>query len=261
MDTGYLPMSGAIKDRMNKRDNESGKKIETETGEEIPVTFHDSPAAALKDAAARAADGDAESGAEEAEATAPNAETVAEVSAVDEASADADHQADEQEGTPDAQEAQAQDPLTAAQKEAADYYDRLLRLSAEFENYKKRSSRELADFRKFANELIIKDLLGVIDNLERALASAADQEGNANSIAEGVELTLKEIFKILDKNGVTPITAEGEAFDPTYHQAVMQQETADHPPNTVVQELQKGYLLHNRLLRPSMVAVSKPVGD
>jgi molecular chaperone GrpE len=150
--------------------------------------------------------------------------------------------------------------LAAAKQEAADYYDRLLRLSAEFENYKKRSSRELADFRKFANEQIIKDLLGVIDNLERALASAADQEGNADSIAEGVELTLKEILKILEKNGVTAIAAEGEAFDPTYHQAVMQQETPDQPPNTVIQELQKGYLLHNRLLRPSMVAVSKTGG-
>lgn len=153
-----------------------------------------------------------------------------------------------------------EDPLTAAQQEAADYYDRLLRLSAEFENYKKRSSRELADFRKFANEQIIKDLLGVIDNLERAIASASDQEGNAGSIAEGVELTLKEIFKILEKNGVTVIAAAGETFDPTYHQAVMQQETSDQPPNTVVQELQKGYLLHNRLLRPSMVSVSKAIG-
>lgn len=154
-----------------------------------------------------------------------------------------------------------EDPLEAAKREAGDYYDRLLRLSAEFENYKKRASRELSDFRKFANETIIKDLLGVIDNLERALTSAVDQEGSAGSIAEGVDLTLKEILKILEKNGVTVIAAEGENFDPTFHQAVMQQEAPDQPPNTVVQELQKGYLLHNRLLRPSMVAVSKAAGD
>ncbi len=250
---------------MSTRKNESGKKTETEAGEEIPVTFHNTPANAAANTEADAEESDGKAAAKGKGASAPDAEVSAEVSdetsapvtAADQASADADHQANEVDRGADAE---GEDPLAAAQKEAADYYDRLLRLSAEFENYKKRSSRELADFRKFANELIIKDLLGVIDNLERALASAADQEGNANSIAEGVELTLKEIIKILEKNGVTPIAAKGEAFDPTYHQAVMQQETADHPPNTVVQELQKGYLLHNRLLRPSMVAVSKSVG-
>lgn len=247
---------------MSTRKDEPGKKTETEAGEEIPVTFHNTPADAAANAVAEAVESDAEAAAKGEGASAPDADEAMDkasgaVATADEAGADADHEADQEEGGADAE---GEDPLTAAQKEAADYYDRLLRLSAEFENYKKRSSRELADFRKFANELIIKDLLGVIDNLERALASAADQEGNADSIAEGVELTLKEIFKILEKNGVTPIAAEGEAFDPTYHQAVMQQETADHPPNTVVQELQKGYLLHNRLLRPSMVAVSKSVG-
>jgi molecular chaperone GrpE len=211
----------------------------TEAGEEIPVTFTNMESA---DPAASPNGGEAASPMSE-----PAAEAVAdEPKAVDGAAEQ------EETGVPE-----AEDPLAAAKEEAADYYDRLLRLSAEFENYKKRSNRELADFRKFANEQIIKDLLGVIDNLERALASAADQEGNAGSIAEGVELTLKEILKILEKNGVTVISAEGEAFDPVYHQAVMQHEAPDQPPNTVIQELQKGYLLHNRLLRPSMVAVSK----
>lgn len=199
---------------------------ENEVGEEIPVTFE-------TDGPSSAEDGTTEPAEEDTAAEAGEA---------------ADELADE-------------DALEAAKKEAGDYYDRLLRLSAEFENYKKRASRELSDFRKFANETIIKDLLGVIDNLERALTSAVDQEGSAGSIAEGVDLTLKEILKILEKNGVTVIAAEGETFDPTFHQAVMQQETPDQPPNTVVQELQKGYLLHNRLLRPSMVAVSKAAGD
>lgn len=200
---------------------------ENEIGEEIPVTFGEK-------APSSAGNGDTSAAAELAEA--------AEAAAAEAASAD---------------DLEAEDDLAAAKQEAGDYYDRLLRLSAEFENYKKRASRELSDFRKFANETIIKDLLGVIDNLERALTSAVDQEGNAGPIAEGIELTLKEILKILEKNGVTVIAAEGETFDPTYHQAVMQQEAPDQPPNTVVQELQKGYLLHNRLLRPSMVAVSK----
>jgi molecular chaperone GrpE len=198
-------------------------------GEEIPVTF-ETESASSTDAKA---DGDAG------------------------ASSSVDTDADAAEPSEEATELEGEEALVAAKQEAGEYYDRLLRLSAEFENYKKGASRELSDFRKFANEMIIKDLLGVIDNLERALTSAVDQEGSAGSIAEGVELTLKEILKILEKNGVTVIAAEGETFDPTYHQAVMQQEASDQPPNTVVQELQKGYLLHNRLLRPSMVAVSK----
>jgi molecular chaperone GrpE len=237
---------------MSTRKDQPGNKTESEAGEEIPVTFHNTSGEAVDMDAAAAA---------KAEAA---ADLDTEAPASPEANADAASERDENGAGVDLKDeepvAEAEDPLAAAQQEAADYYDRLLRLSAEFENYKKRSSRELADFRKFANEQIIKDLLGVIDNLERAIASASDQEGNAGSIAEGVELTLKEIIKILEKNGVTSIAAEGETFDPTYHQAVMQQETADQPPNTVVQELQKGYLLHNRLLRPSMVSVSKAVG-
>jgi molecular chaperone GrpE len=216
---------------------------ETEVGEEVPITFVDST---------KATSSEEEGGAVSDEAAGADAGT-------DVNGAGPLGEAPEAEAL-ETETPETEDSLAAAKQEAADYYDRLLRLSAEFENYKKRSSRELADFRKFANEQIIKDLLGVIDNLERALASAADQEGNADSIAEGVELTLKEILKILEKNGVTAIAAEGEAFDPTYHQAVMQQETPDQPPNTVIQELQKGYLLHNRLLRPSMVAVSKTGG-
>ncbi len=214
--------------RKDRSENETGN----EAGEEIPITV-ETPADAVEAAAEPAPD------------------EISEMEIETEASEDA---AEAVEGEP-------ADPLAAAKQEAADYYDRLLRLSAEFDNYKKRSNRELAEFRKFSNEQIIKDLLGVIDNLERALSSAVDQEGCSKPIAEGVELTLKEILKILEKYGVTAIAAQGETFDPTYHQAVMQQETADQPPNTVIQELQKGYLLHNRLLRPSMVTVSKASGE
>ncbi|MDJ0780395.1 MAG: nucleotide exchange factor GrpE [Desulfosarcinaceae bacterium] len=214
--------------RKDRSENETGN----EAGEEIPITV-ETPADAVEAAAEPAPD------------------EISEMEIETEASEDA---AEAVEGEP-------ADPLAAAKQEAADYYDRLLRLSAEFDNYKKRSNRELAEFRKFSNEQIIKDLLGVIDNLERALSSAVDQEGCSKPIAEGVELTLKEILKILENYGVTVIAAQGETFDPTYHQAVMQQETADQPPNTVIQELQKGYLLHNRLLRPSMVTVSKASGE
>lgn len=147
--------------------------------------------------------------------------------------------------------------LEAAKKEAKENYDRVLRISAEFENYKKRTAREQIEFKKYSNEALIKDLLSVVDNLERAVASAENESQDVSTFLEGVELTCQDILKILKKYHVNPIEAIGNPFDPSYHQAVMQTETSDHPANTVIQELQKGYLIYDRLLRPAMVAVSK----
>jgi molecular chaperone GrpE len=147
--------------------------------------------------------------------------------------------------------------IESAQKEAKDNYDRLLRVSAEFENYKKRTTREQAEFRKYANEALIKDLLSVVDNLERAIASVTSESEEVTTFLKGVELTLQEILKILNKYNVSPIEAIGNPFDPCFHQAVMQTESTDYPANTVVEELQKGYLIYDRLLRPAMVVVSK----
>ena len=110
---------------------------------------------------------------------------------------------------------------------------------------------------KYATENLIRQLLTVVDNLERAIASASPDNENGRSVVDGVALTLAEIMKILEKHYVSPIQALGEPFDPTFHQAMCQEESADHPPNTVVQEFQKGYLIHDRLLRPAMVVVSK----
>ena len=137
--------------------------------------------------------------------------------------------------------------------------DRVLRLSAEFDNYKKRSAKEMADFRKFANESIIKQLLTVVDNLERAIASgrADSEKKDQSSIVEGVEMTHRDIMKLLESFSVKPVEAEGKPFDPAFHQAVTHQESDDCPDNTVITEFQKGYLLHDRLIRPSMVVVSK----
>ena len=139
--------------------------------------------------------------------------------------------------------------------------DRVLRLSAEFENYKKRSSKEMNDFKKFANETIFRQLLTVVDNMERAISSAKDEESDASVLLEGVEMTHKEILRILTNFNVKPVEAEGKTFDPAFHQAVTQQETGDYPENTVVVELQKGYLFHDRLIRPSMVVVSKAITE
>lgn len=149
--------------------------------------------------------------------------------------------------------------LSTAKAEAADTYDRLLRLSAEFENYKKRVQRQMEDHKKYANEDLIKDLLSVVDNLERALNAAGGQQKDETGacMTEGVEMTLNEIVKILKNHNVTPIEARGKPFDPTYHEAVMQEETDDYPENTVISEFQKGYMLHDRLIRPAMVTVAK----
>jgi len=147
--------------------------------------------------------------------------------------------------------------LESARKEAKENYDRLLRVSAEFENYKKRTTKEQIEFRKFANEALIKDLLSIVDNLERAIASAARESEEVSTFLEGVELTLQEILKIFKKYHVIPIEAIGNPFNPCFHQAVMQTESANYPANTVVEELQKGYMIYDRLLRPAMVVVSK----
>jgi len=134
--------------------------------------------------------------------------------------------------------------------------DRALRLSAEFENYKKRSQREINDFKKFANESIFRQLLSVVDNLERAI-SAAQENSKESALFEGVKLTHKDIIKLFETFNVKPVEAANKTFDPNFHQAVTQEETDKFPDNTVTTVLQKGYLLHDRLIRPAMVVVSK----
>ncbi len=146
--------------------------------------------------------------------------------------------------------------LETAKQEAKETYDRFLRVSAEFENYKKRSAREMDDLRKYANQFLIVEMLAVVDNLERALNSSNGNSSNDKCMADGVNLTLKEILKVFEKFNVKPIESIGQSFDPNFHQAMMQEETDDYPENTVITELQKGYMIHDRLLRPSMVVVA-----
>ena len=148
--------------------------------------------------------------------------------------------------------------LKAAQEESKETYDRFLRISAEFENYKKRSAREMDEFRKFANESLIKELLSVVDNLERAINSSSDAKQANPGLVEGVNMTLKEILKIFEKFNVKPVESLKKHFDPSFHQAVMTEETDDYPEHIVINELQKGYMMHDRLLRPAMVVVSMP---
>ena len=165
--------------------------------------------------------------------------------------------AEEEAIQPDDPMAALEAKLESAEKELQETHDRLLRASAEFENYKKRSARDMTDFRKFANETLIKEMLPVIDNLERALESVSQDQPESKSVAEGVRMTLAEILKIFEKYQVKQIESLGETFDPGFHQAVMQQENDSQPDKTILQELQKGYLMHDKLIRPAMVVVSK----
>ena len=134
--------------------------------------------------------------------------------------------------------------------------DRLLRLHAEFENYRKRMVRERSEFVKFANEALILEFLPVLDSLERALATARSA-AEAQAVAEGLEIILRLFQTTLEKVGVKVIEALDHEFDPNLHQAVAQVESPDGRDNIVMEEVRKGYLLEGRLLRPSMVKVSK----
>jgi molecular chaperone GrpE len=147
------------------------------------------------------------------------------------------------------------------EKEVEGNYDRFIRVTADFDNYKKRITREISDLRKFANENILKDMLSVVDNLERAIESGLKNDSSKETLIEGVEITLKDLFRIFEKYGVKDFKSEGEPFDPVFHQAMMQEQTNDYPDNTVLNELQKGYTIQERLLRPAMVVVARNTSD
>ena len=148
--------------------------------------------------------------------------------------------------------------LEAKELEAKDSYERYLRQAAELDNFKKRTARERDETTRFANEALIKDLLPVVDNLERAVAHASGG-GNGKPLVEGVEMVLKTLLDVLMKHGVVQITALGQLFDPSKHEAMAQVESDTHEPNSVVDELHKGYMLRDRLLRPALVSVAKAI--
>jgi molecular chaperone GrpE len=156
--------------------------------------------------------------------------------------------------------AELRQALSSKTAECQALQDKYLRLAAEFENYKRVTQREQREQIRFGNEQILRELLPVIDNLERAIRSAKEN-GGGEALVQGVELTLKQLTEALAKFGVRPIASVGEPFDPTCHQAVAQVESAAVAANTVVEEFQKGYLLHDRLLRAAMVSVSTGTQD
>jgi molecular chaperone GrpE len=149
-----------------------------------------------------------------------------------------------------------EEKLQAAERLAQENHERFLRAAAELDNFRKRKEREVSELRKYANQTLLRELLGVVDNLERALAVSLENR-KPEGLIEGVEMTLKELLKIFDQFKVSPIESHEQPFDPNHHEAVMQEPSDAFPPNTVIKELQKGYMLRDRLLRPAMVVVSK----
>ncbi|MDH7499902.1 MAG: nucleotide exchange factor GrpE [candidate division NC10 bacterium] len=146
--------------------------------------------------------------------------------------------------------------LRAKEQEIQALSDRLLRLQAEFENYKKRTAKERMEVIKFANEGLLLDMIPALDSLERAIQSAK-QNANLANLLEGLELVSRLFSAVLERAGVKEIRAQGQMFNPELHEAVSVMESGDHPENTIVEEVQKGYLLNSRVLRPAMVKVAK----
>jgi molecular chaperone GrpE len=140
---------------------------------------------------------------------------------------------------------------------AGERWDKILRLQADFDNTRKRLEREKQDFTKFANEGIILELLNVLDDLERTVELAQSKHQDLPAFLKGVEMILAHLYETLKEYGVKPVDAEGKLFDPHLHEALMQVENEDLPEHTIVEELQKGYLLNERVIRTAKVKVSK----
>ncbi len=144
----------------------------------------------------------------------------------------------------------------AAEKRAEEEHDNFIRTLADFNNYRRRAREEMESARRFAIEDIVIRLLPVLDNFERAIKTAEEME-DYDALHGGVILILRQLRDVLEREGVKPIDAEGQEFDPNFHEAVMREDTEDYPDNTVIEEFQKGYTLGDKVIRPSMVKVVK----
>ena len=149
----------------------------------------------------------------------------------------------------------AEEEMAVMQQEMVDARDMMLRLAAELDNYKKRTVKERQSLIKYASQSIIQELIPILDNFERAIESATKSR-DFDSFLEGVELIFRQMYDALERKGVSKIEALGKAFDPNIHEAIAQVATEECPENTVIEELQKGYMLYDRVIRPSRVAVS-----
>ena len=153
--------------------------------------------------------------------------------------------------------AEPQDPVAEAKAEAARMKEQWIRTAADFDNFRKRSRKEIEDARKGGKEELLKEFLPVFDNLERAIQSA-QRAADVKAVAEGLQMVLRQYVDTLARGGITKVPSVGSTFDPSHHEAIQQVETNEHPPGTVVAEVQPGYLQGERLIRAAMVVVAKP---
>jgi molecular chaperone GrpE len=154
---------------------------------------------------------------------------------------------------------QSESAREAAEEGAKEEKEKFVRLYAEFENFRKRAAKENEDAKRYGYEKVMREILPVLDGLEKALEHATQAE-DKKAIIEGVELVLKQFLRAMENFGVQPLYAVGQPFDPNYHEAMGHHESEEHEPDTVVQEYRRGYTFHDRLLRPALVTVAKPPG-
>jgi molecular chaperone GrpE len=147
--------------------------------------------------------------------------------------------------------------LKEAAQKTNEYVDKIMRQQAEFDNVRKRWDRERSEFTKFANEEVLCDMLNIVDELERSLELSQQKSENYEAFIKGVEMILAHLHDLLKKNGVKCMEAQGKCFDPQYHEALMTVEKDDCPEHTIVDEMQKGYMINDRVLRTAKVQVSR----
>ena len=162
----------------------------------------------------------------------------------------------ERQARADAESDATPDELAAVTGERDDLLGRLQRLAADYQNYQKRVQKDVAAARDYANESLLKELLPVLDDMENALAAAAENHAPDDPMLTGMQLVYDKLMGVLKRFGLEPIDATGQAFDPETHSAMMQQPSADVEPMTVLQQIQKGYTLKGRTLRPAAVVVA-----
>jgi molecular chaperone GrpE len=164
--------------------------------------------------------------------------------------------ADDLAGAADAAFEASEEQINKLRADLEDASDRVLRAQAELDNYRKRARRELEDERRYASMPLLRDLLPVVDNIQRAI-DAAEKSPQASALLDGIKLVSQSLVGVLSKHDCKKIEALGQPFDPAFHEAISQQPTADHEPNTVTLVAQDGYTLYDRVVRPSQVIVSK----
>lgn len=158
---------------------------------------------------------------------------------------------------PVSEEDQGLDELAEAQKEAEAYKDRWVRLVAEFENYKKRMAKEFSALIKSASEDLIRDLLPILDAVDRALYHSGDGQTNSEEFRQGIKMIMEELPRTLQGHNLSEIDAEGKKFDPNFHEALMQVDSADYDAGMVAEVIEKGYRLGDKVIRPAKVTVSR----